>query len=102
MEGSDMKTLRGWQATLDRQLKEAKALLEQQSLEIKDLSLSKSNFVGVIETLIQKMNLSTGGQLQELTIDGLNKDLLFRDSNLADRFGRGALQLRKLFIGNVR
>ena len=52
MESSDMKTLRGWQSTLDRQLKEAKALLEEQSIEIKDLALSQSNFVGVIESLI--------------------------------------------------
>ena len=67
------------QVTMDRQINEAKALLEQQSIEIKDLCVSHSNFVGVIETLIQKMQLSTGGKLLELTIDGLNKDLQFRD-----------------------
>ena len=86
---------------MDRQIKEAKALL-QQSIEIKDLAVSQSNFVGVIESLIQKLHLSTGERLQELTIDGLSKDLLFNDTNLADRFGRGALQLRKLFMGNLR
>ena len=48
------------------------------------------------------MQLSTGGKLLELTIDGLNKDLEFRDSNLAERFGRSALELQKLYIGNVR
>ena len=55
MEDSELKTLRGMQSTMDRQIKEAKALLEQQSIEIKDLSVSNSNFLGVIETLIQKM-----------------------------------------------
>ena len=57
-------------------MEEVKALL-QQSIEIKDLTVSSSNFVGVMETLIQKMKLSTGGKLLELTIDGLSKDLLF-------------------------
>ena len=79
MEGTDKKTLRGWQATMDRQIKETEALLQKQSVVIKDLCVSQENFVGVIETLLQKMQLSTIGKLLELTIDGLNKDLLFRD-----------------------
>ena len=43
-----------------------------------------------------------GTKLQELTIDGLSKDLMFNDMNLADRFSRNALFLNKLCIGNIR
>ena len=59
--------------------------------------------LGVLETLIQKLELyDDSDRLKELRIDGLNRDLLLKDRNLADRFGRGALHVQKLFIGNVR
>ena len=89
--------------TLDRRLEEAKEVLGR-SIEIENLAVSQANFVGVMETLIQKLHLSDEGttRLQELTINGLSNGLLFDDLNLAERFGRGARFLNNLCIANVR
>ena len=87
---------------MDRKLKDAHKLPTKNVL-IENLVISQSNFVLVMETLIQKLNLSEEGtRLQELTIDGLSKDLLFKDLNLAERFGRNALSLEKICIANIR
>ena len=90
---TEAKSLRGLQAGMDRIIKETESLLEK-SIEIKDLTTSNTNFVGMLEMLTQKLDLSEGGKkLRELTIDGLSKDLFFKDMDLIDRFGRGALFL---------
>ena len=87
---------------MDRCVRETETLPEQ-SIEIQDLVVSQTNFVGVMEALIQKLDLHEGNmRLKILKLDGLNKDQLFNDQHLVERFARGSLSLRKLFIGNIR
>ena len=73
------------------------------SIEAKNLVCSQTNFVNILEMLIQKIpEPIQSTTLQELTIDGLPNDLIFSDDSLIERFGRSAQTVRSLSIGNLR
>ena len=87
---NSFKTLRAMQSIIGRHL-EGMQELQVESISLKDLNCSSSNFVNLFEFLYQKIpNPEFSNPLLELTLDGLPTDLIISDDNLIERFGRSA------------
>ena len=104
MDANAEKSFDALKITIDRKLKENGSNFTEnmEKILINDLKCSSRNFVHIMEMMYQQITRLGENTLQELTLDGLPSDLIIRDCDLIERFGRSAQNVSSLSIGNAR